>query len=633
MVNRVQTNRFSGPGNRPANGVRAPGELYVNFTDMQLGVIDENKDINDLIAVRFFSVNTPYNTGDVVWEGGHLWHANQPVPAGPFNPAYWDQNTTSGTGGYVPITGGTMTGALILASDPISPLGAVTKQYSDLKMSTTGGTFTGSVNMSAGNFSVAAGNISASGSGTFGSISTATANITSTLTTSKIVSSSGGIESHGSTSSGFFSYDRGNSGGNTADYVGMYRDGNIGRLSMEEFGDVLQMSSTGTATFLGPLTVTGATVLNSSLSVAGNATVTGNLGVSGYESAGYFVAQGSNAIFETYDRAGTGQALGLYRANNQGNIWMSDVGNMIVLTTTINMQVATYVNSTLSVSGTSNFSSTVSINHSSGANYPLYLYEPSNQHCVIVYTVNGVREWLGGCFNNGYYYLYDGSAGQTRFTIDTAGNTNLCPGNSCQTMTGAAGYWDISGKVLIGPGGSGQGAGGALSVYGGITWSTNIKSRVDTTGAYLAYWTYGNGAVGWITTDGGNTYYSTACDVKLKDNVRNLVDELNVGELIDKLHPVAFEWKPRSFNTPDLIDEEGKVTQKSSEVRFEGFTDHGFVAQELYEVVPHIVQKGVDKPNEYGVGDTWGADYSKLIPYLVAEIQSLRARLAKVEGK
>ena len=54
---------------------------------------------------------------------------------------------------------------------------------------------------------------------------------------------------------------------------------------------------------------------------------------------------------------------------------------------------------------------------------------------------------------------------------------------------------------------------------------------------------------------------------------------------------------------------------------------YGFVAQELLEVAPEAVTNLLDPEEMMGV------DYSKLVPMLVKEIQSLRARMAQMEGK
>lgn len=175
MTGRVQTLRSNVAGNRPSG--RQPGELYVNWPDKQLGVVDSTSTAMDLLAVRFFSTTTNYNKGDYVVQGGNLYSALGSVSAGAFNPAQWgltggnvavgdtapanpnvgqlwfdsvggqlyvwynDGNTTqwviatnaakTDLSSLVPLAGGTMTGPLILSADPTQALGAATKQYVD----------------------------------------------------------------------------------------------------------------------------------------------------------------------------------------------------------------------------------------------------------------------------------------------------------------------------------------------------------------------------------------------------------------------------------------------------------------------------------------------------------------------
>ena len=54
--------------------------------------------------------------------------------------------------------------------------------------------------------------------------------------------------------------------------------------------------------------------------------------------------------------------------------------------------------------------------------------------------------------------------------------------------------------------------------------------------------------------------------------------------------------------------------------------DYGMVAQELQTVAPEAVSAPEDPEEMMGV------DYSKLVPMLVKEIQSLRARVAQLES-
>jgi hypothetical protein len=95
MVQRVQTLRTSVKNTRPAAGSREPGELYVSFPDLQIGVIDAAKVPKDLVGVRFFSATTNYAAGDFVIEAGVAYRANTSIVAGAFNASQWDTVSTS----------------------------------------------------------------------------------------------------------------------------------------------------------------------------------------------------------------------------------------------------------------------------------------------------------------------------------------------------------------------------------------------------------------------------------------------------------------------------------------------------------------------------------------------------------
>jgi hypothetical protein len=116
----------------------------------------------------------------------------------------------------------------------------------------------------------------------------------------------------------------------------------------------------------------------------------------------------------------------------------------------------------------------------------------------------------------------------------------------------------------------------------------------------LAYFYNGNGLVGTISTSGSATAYNTSSDARLKENIADAED---ASSLVDAIKVRQFDWKA-----------------DGSHQRY------GMVAQELLEVAPEAVSGDPESD------DMMGVDYSKLVPMLVKEIQSLRARVAQLEG-
>ena len=111
---------------------------------------------------------------------------------------------------------------------------------------------------------------------------------------------------------------------------------------------------------------------------------------------------------------------------------------------------------------------------------------------------------------------------------------------------------------------------------------------------------YGNGnQVGTITVSTSATAYNTSSDQRLKENIADADD---AGSKIDSIQVRSFDWKA-----------------DGSHQRY------GMVAQELQTVAPEAVS-APENPDEM-----MGVDYSKLVPMLIKEIQSLRNRVAQLE--
>jgi hypothetical protein len=133
----------------------------------------------------------------------------------------------------------------------------------------------------------------------------------------------------------------------------------------------------------------------------------------------------------------------------------------------------------------------------------------------------------------------------------------------------------------------------------------SISSSASGTGATTFFSFSKTGTqVGTITTNGSATAYNTSSDRRLKNNI---APADNAGSVIDAIEVVKHDWKVG------------------------GHTRYGIIAQDLHSVAPEAVSVG-DADDVEDFKNPWGVDYSKLVPMLVKELQSVRARLAALEG-
>lgn len=165
---------------------------------------------------------------------------------------------------------------------------------------------------------------------------------------------------------------------------------------------------------------------------------------------------------------------------------------------------------------------------------------------------------------------------------------------------------DSAGRLLVG-----------TSATAGGTWAHEIKNTLSTSwvlglngndrglivrnssasNGYYAFFEYNggtnNGSISW---SGGTTSYNTTSDARLKENITDAPD---AGAIIDDIQVRSYDWKADGIHTR-----------------------YGMVAQELVEVAPEAVHVPEDEEQMMAV------DYSKLVPMLIKEVQSLRARLS-----
>ena len=157
---------------------------------------------------------------------------------------------------------------------------------------------------------------------------------------------------------------------------------------------------------------------------------------------------------------------------------------------------------------------------------------------------------------------------------------------------------DSSGNLLVGRTST---IGGARISAETVTGTPTYATYLPTTGTETAFlFVNPNGTVGSITTNGSATLYNVTSDQRLKENI---IDADSASSLIDSLQVRKFDWKANGSHQR-----------------------YGFIAQELVTVAPEAVHQPADPEEMMAV------DYSKLVPMLVKEIQSLRKRLTALES-
>ena len=155
---------------------------------------------------------------------------------------------------------------------------------------------------------------------------------------------------------------------------------------------------------------------------------------------------------------------------------------------------------------------------------------------------------------------------------------------------------DASGNLLVGT----TSGGARLRVTGASAASASIV-QVGTNGYPAISFNNTSGVQqGYIVTNASSVSLVSVSDQRLKENIADADD---AGSKIDAIQVRKFDWKADGSHQ-----------------------DYGMVAQELETVAPEAVHQPADLEEMRGV------DYSKLVPMLVKEIQSLRSRVAELEN-
>ena len=368
-----------------------------------------------------------------------------------------------------------------------------------------------------------------------------------------------------------------------------------GALGTPSSGTVTNLTGTASININGTV---GATTPSTVAATTLSATNTATVNISGMTAP---VAIGKNSNFGTYGVVSVNNVFtdtGFVGMEGGGdtNLYLQGVGNITSRIAGSNVSVLTSTG--IAVTGTGTFSGLVTA--TSGAAIRGNITPASGSGMELLW--DGTQSVVQSYNRTGSAYLplwYDAlnhqwnTSGTSRMTLNS---------------TGLA----VTGQIAVG------GSTIAASIRSTFTGNTidgiSLLDSADQSNADFAVFRKANStAIGSIrrvtTTDA--VAYNTTSDGRLKENLRDFTDS---GRLIDSLKPRVFDWKNSDENGKNVI---------------------GFIAQEQHAADPifaHIGAVSVGDEDPETITKQWQRSDAALIPILVAELKSLRARVAALES-
>ncbi len=180
---------------------------------------------------------------------------------------------------------------------------------------------------------------------------------------------------------------------------------------------------------------------------------------------------------------------------------------------------------------------------------------------------------------------------------NTDGNNNMAMvfKISAGDAPAEAARFDSTGRFLVGLASASGSASANLQARG----TGNAAAVFDRTsdGVVVGFKRNGGSDVGNISIDSSSTAYNTSSDARLKD----VTGKARGLEVINKLNPVAYNWKA------------------------DGKADEGLIAQEVQEIVPNAVCQNDEK--------YYQMDYSKLVTPLIKAVQEQQEQIDALKSE
>lgn len=156
-----------------------------------------------------------------------------------------------------------------------------------------------------------------------------------------------------------------------------------------------------------------------------------------------------------------------------------------------------------------------------------------------------------------------------------------------------------------------SGSGNILEIYGDNTVELNGQFGVNLNDPTYAIHLPNNPATG--TGQGRANAWTTYSDNRVKSNQQSLENGLS---LVNQMAPKTYFHHSGNFENGILnLSDNGENTL-------------GFIAQELYEVLPEAVQKPADETKSL-----WSINYDKIVPVTVKAIQELNSKIDTLKAE
>jgi len=306
----------------------------------------------------------------------------------------------------------------------------------------------------------------------------------------------------------------------------------------------------------------------------------------------------------TTGASNTGLGVGALFANTTGS-YNTSIGDQSLIsnTTASNNTAVGYQAGYSNTTGTQNVLIGRAAGYTSTASYCTFVGDYAGQAATIGNSNTFIGAGAGSAVTTGLKHTILGgySGNQGGLDIRTASNYIVLSDGDGNPR----GVFDSSGNfITAGAISTGGSISGGFSVLGNSAASyLNVGHITGTaSGSAFANFWYNGGAIGSITQSGTTAVlYNLTSDRRIKENI---IDAPDASSDIDAIQVRSFDY----------------ISDKST-------VKYGFIAQELVTVAPDAVHQP-SNPDEM-----MGVDYSKLVPMMLKEIQSLRKRIATLEAK